>query len=232
MSKKIIGLLLAGLIVAGAVGGFIAMQGKQSPKSQKKEEELTKYTNLIMHFSMMVPNWTYGYEWMCSNPEQKEERLPLKTFYDIKKGVVSIAPEYILADDATKTRCGKVAFSQDLPDPKKAGFLHWWEIRSAPVQDEKTLTAFIKKQYGSACGLEKLEKTAQEDVFNAIIKENSIEPGKPGSCFINYAYAIKYVPAERKAFYWNIGQEDNWRDAQGKGYDQRMIESFRYERPE
>ncbi len=226
------------LFVAVLVGAFIfasrthyrlTLWPTPAPK-KAAEQEWTKLTNLITGFSLRIPTGTYGYDWLCKNPAQQEKRLPITTFFDAKKSAAIIAPEYIITDHPEQKStqgapnahpCEKVVFAVD-QDHAKAGFVHWWEIRNVPIKDDKELLAFIKKEYGAACGVKSLDKTAQDGVFNVVISPASL-------CSVKDRYVMKYSPKRQKLFYWNDGQEDNWKDAKGAGYDTTMIDSFRFE---
>lgn len=222
----------------------------QPSETVSLDETWNRYTNYDLGFSLKVPKTMVSYYGSCtwnedngdSSYRPKAAAVPVKIFEDADG--VTIAPEYLyeLAGATTETngqggsrtvyaQCIQVPNSLALmQDPGRPMFgIQMWQIVSAQVRNNGELDAFVKSRYGSGCSVGDVEASGQDGVYRVRIQGDGKDPSET-QCPVNYATMVKYAPEANKVIAWDLGQSYTFLADESfmTGYDQEMIESFRF----
>ncbi len=141
-----------------------------------------------------------------------------------------IVPEAVFVQDVSGV-CNKIPVSaQNVKDFFKDGSSGHWKIVVADVKNDNEIIDFIKAQYGKGCAMgEKKPSGETGDTFDVEIITTGPDETEDKICFINWVTNLKFDPLLRKIARFDIGQDGNFYDKNGKPYDTEMAESFYFE---
>lgn len=132
--------------------------------------------------------------------------------------------------DSTDYTCTNVTVTldaikqEDMPD-KLWYYYGWHMVGQKNIASDTQLLGFIRKWYGSTCGIQSKHPSSQAGVFDVEISgDTGDDTADTSKCPLNFIYALKYSPSKQEAVTWKIGQDGRFDDL-----DNDMIKSFRFE---
>ena len=235
----------------------VVEEEKQSEKETEKEETQedvlseaiwSKYINDELGFSIDILNKkVYG---LYSCEPKKVIQVPVKVFEDNENGIVYISQEYYYISEYDSElhkhvgECKKIIYSLKLFRNEYKGLKPHlgWAIMIKTVKNEDELDKFIKENYGSGCSAEdkKFWETdyQQLGVYDIHIRgerDNRETTLGTTSCVEAWTarHKVLYFPEENKVMSVILGQESTFQtnphSQPYQSYDQKMIDSFRFE---
>jgi len=201
------------------------------------------YTNHKLGFSIKVPKISDGGApcvWKGEDEGDHSYRpalgsVPVKIFEDENEIYISREYRYNLTGETKEesglgfrsffSGCEKEMIALDMLRSEKP---QAWNIISGKVANDQELETFIDKHFHPSCRLGEKKPSSQTGVFDVIIQGTNPEMGvENNTCWLNYAYVLKYSPEKQRAYTWDLGQAlnfciDNWKTC----YDSEMKDSF------
>ena len=223
------------------------IQKSAGEEQQKQQDDVwseaiwSKYINDEFGFSIDIPDKVYGY-YGCE--PKKAIQVPVKVFEDNENGVVYISQEYYYISKYDNElhkyvgECKKTIYSLESLRNDYSG----WAIVMKTVENEDELDKFIKENYGSGCEAE--DKKFWETDYNQSGVYDISVGGEGDNMKTNLGntscagawierYKVLYFPEENKVMSVKLGQEptfwNNPHTPPHQAYDEKMIDSFRFE---
>jgi hypothetical protein len=206
------------------------------------------YSNSVLGFSIKIP-LEVPTLYRCDN--KQAGNTPLRVFEDNQSGAVYISQEYYYDANWSQAEqkfiggCDKINYSLELLKREEATkylsglashpFLGWKIIIDNP-KSENEVDNFVKKNFGSNCGI--ISKDLQEDGnYQIKIKGRDLIENGAGvmdeNCYTNFVYKIIYSPEKNKLMSTILGQEctfgtDPSIRSSYQCYDDTIIKSFKF----
>jgi hypothetical protein len=209
----------------------------------------SEYMNERLGFAIRVPRAAFWYGGDCVWSEADGDHsyrpmwgeVPVAVFEDVDRVYITAAThiEFTQRTDEAWEAWGGNTRAFFAGCERISSTLEWvrdreitsgtWEIVAREVEDEADLEALIDDVYGAACQLGEVIETDTPGIFRVRVLGDG-PPPPPPNCWVNYMYFFRYSPESGRAITWITGQSTYFvaDPATAEGYDQAMVESFRF----